>query len=51
MKLSPLFAILTEEEEAAKLEAEVKKLVPEKFHKWIKIFSKKASKRMLTRKI
>jgi len=51
MKLSPLFVILTEEEEVAKLEAEVKKLVSEKFHKWIKVFSKNASKRMLTRKI
>jgi len=33
------------------LEAEAKKLVSEKFHKWIKVFGKKASKRMLTRKI
>ena len=30
-----------EEEEAAKLEAEAKKLVPERFHKWIKVFGKK----------
>ena len=30
-----------EEKEAAKLEAEAKKLVLEKFHKWIKVFSKK----------
>jgi len=30
---------------------EVKKLVPEKFHRWIKIFSKKQSKRMFTQKI
>ena len=35
----------------AKLEAEMKKLVPEKFHKWIKVFSKKANKRIPTRKI
>ena len=33
--------IWDEEEEAAKLEAETKKLVPEKFHRWIKVFSKK----------
>jgi len=29
----------------------VKKLVPEKFHKWIKIFGKKQLERMPTRKI
>ena len=34
-----------------KSEAEAKKLVPEKFHKWIKVFSKKQLERMLTRKI
>ena len=33
--------IWDEEEEAAKSEVEVKKLVPEKFHKWIKVFGKK----------
>ena len=43
--------IWDEEEEAAKLEAETKKLVPEKFHKQIKVFSKKQSEKMLTRKI
>jgi len=26
-------------------------LVPEKFHKWIKVFGKKASERMPTRKV
>jgi len=35
----------------AKLKAEMKKLVPEKFHKWIKVFGKKANKRMPTKKI
>ena len=40
-----------EEEEAARSEAEVKKLVPEKFHKWIKVFGKKQSERMPTRKV
>jgi len=43
--------IWDEEEEAAKLEVETKKLVPERFHKWIKVFSKKQLERMLTRKI
>ena len=39
------------EEKAAKLEEEVKKLVSTRFYKWIYIFRKKASKRMLMRKI
>ena len=43
--------IWDEEEEAAKSEAEAKKLVPEKFHKWIKVFGKKQSERMPTRKL
>ena len=30
---------------------EVKKIVPEKFHLWIKVFRKKQSERMLIRKI
>jgi len=30
---------------------EAKKLVPERFHQWIKIFGKKQSERMPTRKI
>jgi len=43
--------IWDEEEEAAKSEAEVKKLVPKKFHKWIKVFGKKQSERMPMRKM
>jgi len=43
--------IWNEEEEAAKSEAEAKKLVPEKFHKWIKVFGKKQSERISTRKL
>ena len=43
--------IWDEEEEAARSEEEAKKLVPEKFHKWIKVFGKKQSERMLTRKV
>ena len=39
------------EEEAAKSEVEAKKLVLEKFHKWIKVFGKKQLERMLTRKL
>ena len=30
-----------EEEEAVKSEVEAKKMVPEKFYKWIKVFGKK----------
>jgi len=33
--------IWNEEEEVAKSEAEAKKLVPERFHRWIKVFGKK----------
>jgi len=43
--------IWDEEEEAAKSEAEAKMIVPEKFHPWIKVFGKKQSERMLTRKV
>ena len=43
--------IWNEEEEVAKSEAEAKKLVLEKFHKWIRVFGKKQSERMPTRKL
>ena len=43
--------IWDKEEEVARSEAEVKKLVPEKFHKWIKVFGKKQSERMLMKKL
>ena len=33
------------------MEAEAKKIVPEKYHQWIKVFRKKQSERMLTRKL
>jgi len=39
------------EEEAVKSEVEAKKLVLEKFHKWIKVFGKKQLERVPTRKI
>ena len=43
--------IWDEEEEAAKSEVEAKKMVPEKFYKWIKVFGKKQSESMPTRKV
>ena len=43
--------IWDEEKEAAKSEVEAKRLVPEKFHRWIKVFGKKQSERMPTRKL
>jgi len=43
--------IWDKEEEVARSEEEAKKLVPEKFHKWIKVFGKKQSEQMPTRKI
>ena len=50
-KVAEEWEIWDEEEEAAKSEAEAKRLVPEKFHKWIKVFGKKQSERMPTRKL
>ena len=42
--------IWNEEKEVARSEKKAKKLVPKQFHKWIKVFRKKASERMLIRK-
>ena len=42
---------VVEEWEIWDKEEEAKKMVLEKFHKWIKVFSKKQSERMLTRKV
>jgi len=50
-KVAEEWEIWDEEEEAAKSEVEVRKLVPEKFHRWIKVFGKKQSERMPTRKL
>ena len=50
-KVAKEWEIWDEEKEAAKSEEEAKKLVPAKFHKWIYIFSKKASEWMFTRKL
>ena len=43
--------IQDEEKETTKSEEEAKKLVPKHFHKQIKVFGKKASERILTKKI
>jgi len=50
-KVAEEWEIWDEEKEAAKSEVEAKKMVPEKYHQWIKIFGKKQSERMLTRKV
>ena len=50
-KVAEEWEIWDEEEEAAKSEVEAKKLVPKRFHRWIKIFGKKQSERMPTRKV
>ena len=50
-KIVKEWEIWDEEKETVKSEAEAKKLVPEKFHRWIKVFRKKQLKRMLTRKL
>ena len=50
-KIAKEWEIWEEEEEAAKLEEEAKKLVPEKLHRWIKVFGKKQLERMPTRKV
>ena len=43
--------IWDDDEKTARSEVEAKRLVPEKFHKWIKVFGKKQSERMLMRKV
>ena len=50
-KVAEEWEIWDEEEEAAKSEVEAKKLVPEKFYWWIKVFGRKQSERMPTRKL
>jgi len=50
-KVAEEWEIWDEGKEAARLEVEAKKLVPEKFHKWIKVFGKKQLERMLIRKV
>jgi len=50
-KVAEEWEIWDDDDEAAKSEAEAKKLVPEKFHKWIKVFGRKQSERMPIRKL
>jgi len=50
-KVAEEWEIWDEKEEVAKSEEEAKKLVPESFHRWIKVFRKKQSERMPTRKL
>jgi len=50
-RIAEEWEIWDEKEETAKSEIKAKKLVSEKFHKWIKVFGKKQSERMPTRKI
>jgi len=50
-KVAEEWEIWDEEEEAAKSEAEAKKLVLEKFHEWIKMFGKKQLERIPMRKV
>ena len=50
-KVAEEWEIWDKKEEVAKSEAEAKKLVPEKFHRWIKMFRKKQLERMPTRKL
>jgi len=50
-RIAEEWEIWDKEEEAARSEAEAKNLVPEKFHKWIKVFGKKQSERMPIRKV
>ena len=50
-KMAEEWELWDKEEKTAKSEAEARKLVPKKFHKWIKVFGKKQSERMPTRKV
>jgi len=50
-KVAEEWEIWDKEGEAIKSEKEGKKLVPERFHKWIKVFGKKQSEWIPTRKV
>ena len=50
-RVAEKWKIWDKEEEAARSEEGAKKLVPKKFHRWIKVFGKKQSKQMPIRKI
>ena len=49
-KVAKEWEIWDEEEEAARSEAEAKKMVSKKFHQWIKVFGKRQSERIPTKK-
>jgi len=50
-KVAEEWEIWDEKKEVAKSEAKAKELVPEKYHQWIKVFGKKQSERITTRKL
>ena len=50
-KVAEEWEIWDEEEETARLEAEAKKIVPKKFHQWIKVFREKQSERIPMKKV
>ena len=50
-KVAEEWEIWDNEEEVVRSEEETKKMVPEKFHQWIKVFRKKQSERMLMKKV
>jgi len=50
-KIAEEWEIWEKGEEAARSEEEAKRLVPERFHQWIKVLGKKQSERMPTRKL
>ena len=50
-KVVEKWEIQDDDDEAVRLEKEVKKLVLKKFHRWIKVFDKKQSERIPTRKV
>ena len=50
-KVAEEWEIWDEEEEVAKSTKEAKKLVSQRFYKWIYVFGKKASERMLMKKL
>ena len=50
-RIAKEWEIQDKEEKAVRSEIEAKKLVLNKFHKWIKVFGKKQSERMPMRKV
>ena len=50
-KIAEKWKIWNKKEKVAKFQEEVKKLVSQRFHKWIYIFKKKASEKILTKKL